>query len=936
MSDQGRSLLVTLVLLLSPIRAVQAQVTPAPILGKSADNAASGSAAEWDFGATDVTIKATKKELWVLDSFSPDAPFINVFDLADLSANPSRVFLNLPPEFTGAPVMGLAEITHGDLAGKNLILIDPTFGTQNAPQPMLAVFEDDGNLIAGGQFAAVAGADPSARLSSLDVNPVRDEIAVYDISSHGVYLLDFSFEVIDTRIPLLGFRNRFVRPWFLGNDLQGSGTGIAYQGPDRLLSSAAFLNGFETHLVLEYDLTRDGLFTGRAMDLSIAGSTGFSPDVAFMGLDAGNTGNQDMVFAINFGDDTVYGFGMLLEPTGPPVSALACLILDSGQYQLNWFLDAFQVDAIHVIENGVDVAVLAPTATTYTSPLPLLGKAFVEVATEKDGLTSIIRPVCQMENTDVPNLPTVGVVARQVLTLGDLFGVAVTKTPATPADFRGYLLGANSNTVAVFNENLEIIETFQPNPAVTTQGTNLAGIGLALTTVDGEDLLAILDPDGPTDNNNTPSASLYHRTGPEAGNLFRQVSPIGITGLSPRPFLLDWDSDPDGNFVAGGLLINTGEYVVVHIEFDRAQNTMTANDMATIPQRELTALRGDPLVGIGVSVLPSGNILVAGSDTFSRTYTEALLTTGFNADPLKSVKPVGYAQGLIVSNQFFGFGPGIGPIFLYGMATAYFAPQNPDEAGVGVTYLPTGDLFLITNPSVRVALTTQGQLLIHSENRCSHPDLVAEQLIDTIIQVPAGQKSTSALVSPEFAGKVKTTDYFCYLINQSPSTAVKLEMEVSLGGTVVPEASLPLGIAAGRYYRGALLDRTERDLQIAITNKGPSTARIRIIAGAMGINTGTVAPRFRRGDCDADGALLITDPIVALNYMFLGGEEPICLDACDVDDGGSLEITDAINVLSFMFQGGPPPAPPGPTSCGEDDKADDTLKPCTYSPALCQ
>jgi hypothetical protein len=270
------------------------------------------------------------------------------------------------------------------------------------------------------------------------------------------------------------------------------------------------------------------------------------------------------------------------------------------------------------------------------------------------------------------------------------------------------------------------------------------------------------------------------------------------------------------------------------------------------------------------------------------------------------------------------------------MDTAYFAPQNNNEPGIGTTYLPTIDLNLIVNPGANLLLTSTGELLIHSENRCSHPDLEAEQLLDTTVQIAAGQQSATGRLSPAFANSTTSTDYFYYVINQSPSATLQLELQVSLGGTAVPEAALPVVISGGRYYRGSLLDRTAKDLQVTVTNKGGTSARVRIIAGAMGVKTGTQEVQFRRGDCDADGALSITDPIVALNYMFLGGEEPTCLDACDVDDLGSLEITDAVNVLSYMFTGGPPPAPPGPTNCGPDAQADDTLKPCTYSPALCQ
>jgi hypothetical protein len=78
---------------------------------------------------------------------------------------------------------------------------------------------------------------------------------------------------------------------------------------------------------------------------------------------------------------------------------------------------------------------------------------------------------------------------------------------------------------------------------------------------------------------------------------------------------------------------------------------------------------------------------------------------------------------------------------------------------------------------------------------------------------------------------------------------------------------------------------------------------------------------FVRGDATANGALDLTDAIFILGFLFLGGSDPACLDACDVDDGGSLDLTDPIYLLTFLFLGGREiPAPyPGP---GKDPTAD--------------
>jgi hypothetical protein len=79
--------------------------------------------------------------------------------------------------------------------------------------------------------------------------------------------------------------------------------------------------------------------------------------------------------------------------------------------------------------------------------------------------------------------------------------------------------------------------------------------------------------------------------------------------------------------------------------------------------------------------------------------------------------------------------------------------------------------------------------------------------------------------------------------------------------------------------------------------------------------------RFRRGDADASGSMNITDGVFILNFLFVGGPTPSCLDAADADDSGVVNITDGIYVLGFLFLGGPPPPAPFP-DCGVDPSAD--------------
>ncbi|MGQ9590329.1 MAG: LamG-like jellyroll fold domain-containing protein [Planctomycetota bacterium] len=80
---------------------------------------------------------------------------------------------------------------------------------------------------------------------------------------------------------------------------------------------------------------------------------------------------------------------------------------------------------------------------------------------------------------------------------------------------------------------------------------------------------------------------------------------------------------------------------------------------------------------------------------------------------------------------------------------------------------------------------------------------------------------------------------------------------------------------------------------------------------------------FRRGDANADGGMNITDGIFVLNYLFLGGPAPTCLDAADSNGDNALNITDGIYILNYLFLGGTAPPEPGPDVCGPDPDADE-------------
>ena len=83
----------------------------------------------------------------------------------------------------------------------------------------------------------------------------------------------------------------------------------------------------------------------------------------------------------------------------------------------------------------------------------------------------------------------------------------------------------------------------------------------------------------------------------------------------------------------------------------------------------------------------------------------------------------------------------------------------------------------------------------------------------------------------------------------------------------------------------------------------------------------TAGGSFLRGDGNGDGTIDLTDAVYTLNYLFLGGAVPVCLDAADADDSEEVQLTDAIYTLGFLFSGGAPPPAPYP-DCGEDPTAE--------------
>lgn len=80
--------------------------------------------------------------------------------------------------------------------------------------------------------------------------------------------------------------------------------------------------------------------------------------------------------------------------------------------------------------------------------------------------------------------------------------------------------------------------------------------------------------------------------------------------------------------------------------------------------------------------------------------------------------------------------------------------------------------------------------------------------------------------------------------------------------------------------------------------------------------------KFKRGDANGDGNLLLADAQFILNFLFLSGAVPPCLDGADANDDSGINLADPIFILMYLFLGGPPPPAPGPNTCGRDPTPD--------------
>ena len=934
------SLGLLLVLAIAPLEA-----GPARHLDASSDNVAAGDLEAWDLTAADITFKRDLGEVWVLDAHSSRLPILRAFDVDDLTRPPVDHTVLLPLELIGAKALGVADIPHGSLRGSSFLLIDTTFDSREAPDPQIGIVDEQGTLT-DFSLQPVFGVPEDARLTSIDVHPEREEIAVYDRTRRAVWILDFALEVVDGPLFHVGDPGFFVDRWTLDSP-RGAGAGIAWSGCDTLLVVTGLDNEFHLSLAVEIDVTAGGDYAGRLVDLSRARSP-TAPRPSFVSIDVADFEDgtspfapdfdASVLYALDFAGESLHAFELELEEHPPPVSIESLDInVATDSYHIEWSpLDERSAEAIHVIENGVEIAHLPPGASSFTSRHPLTGRTLVRIATSRRGVKSPLQPTLELDDSIGSDGGT-SLFAQDARAPGfRMTGCTVTPLPASLDEFRAYLIGTESNDVRVYDHQLSLLETLELSPRVERDGDNLAAIGIALTELDGIPALAILDGDGPL-GDNVPTVTLHSLgAGTSPGVQIGSPLEIDLTPLFPTPFLVDIDASPDGHFVACGLLPDDS-FRLVFLAFDETR--IEAVSQVPVPWSQLSSF-DTPHPGIGVSVLPSGSLLVAGGDAFTSTPFDAALMTPFDArDATILPRFTGFVAALPNVTRRLDLGPGLGPATVFGYDTSHWPPASEDGEATTVHYLPTVTVDLVTHPATFETLeiepnlfVSDGTVEVSGSAVLTHPDLATTVLLDEMVLVEPLETAVFELATPDLPA-AESTDYSLHLINPSPNSPLIVELRFEDGEGIASDLG-PLVIEPGRYHRSIANRRTRDITRLRLVNRLPLPAQTRMLIGARRIASepGGRLELFRRGDCRVDGLVNVSDAIELLGTLFLG-EFPICPDACDTDDSGEVTLTDAVFLLQHLFTGGRAPPSPGANRCGFDPSGD-SLDACDTGPLL--
>ena len=151
--------------------------------------------------------------------------------------------------------------------------------------------------------------------------------------------------------------------------------------------------------------------------------------------------------------------------------------------------------------------------------------------------------------------------------------------------------------------------------------------------------------------------------------------------------------------------------------------------------------------------------------------------------------------------------------------------------------------------------------------------------------------------------------------------------EIVVGGladiTAPLDGQIPSGAATDLFTVTWNTDGEGTSAMTFPQTAGSPAQDLLFVAGQSNVETPTLIDgsltvvnfnQFLRADCNNDGTVNIADGVYGINYLFQGGPDPVCDDACDSNDDGSIDAADMIYIFNYRFLEGPAPLAPFPAA----------------------
>ncbi len=909
------ALLLTALLCGFPGRSAPPEPFGGPVLAVTPRNSVGSPLAFPDNLRRDIALQ-DDGSVWVVD---PSSRFVTAFE----PKLGKRFTLELDSKVVvaavEAPLGGVVGIcaVPGSPSGDNQILIrepDPSV----ALSPVVAtVRRVEHRLLVVGPFREISGLPPGAFLTGLDSHPAEQELLTLDEANGQAIRLDANLRVL-SRSDLLGE----------GNPL--SARGIAYIDGETWAAGASFGRPFSLQLALSYRRS-DGRFLSEIVPLDA------SPGGLAGGFDVGPFGGEPAVYLYDVPQDAMVAVAVRKIAAPPPPRFQLDPPGASGERRLSIEPDANSpAGEVVVRENGVTIGIVAPGDSF--SLRPPAGTAQIELEARAGGVPNPIRVPIHLFNgawatgeaphqrfANIPFDPT----SMDFIPGDALTGLAL--------DWRGNRAESRLYVASLLSSSIRIL-TGEGEPAGSLShrygGTGIVGLAIAKERdADGSPQLVLLDADGlaPPEGDGRPRWAKIDATGRVLAQGTIDTSLLDPAGRNRVDFG-DWDDDGQGGYLvhdgASGRIcrIDGSSFSVVGV-------SVPVSDLPGNPP-------ASPGPGGALSVAPSGLIYLVGTPADRSIVTDALLFTAWN--PGRGPDPTGFSfavPDLTLFSIWFCEGqpaqacpsrrmnlPGVGFNAIRGFETG-FEPVTGHDLAYSIT--PDAILFPFFDGRGESGFGIATQGLLTRTGARTEPVLDAKQLADSVLELRPGSVRTVDGFLPPFPGERQVL-HAVQLKNLSAERELRARLRVLLDEREEPALlEENISIPPGRFWRREVLLSGDGRLSVEVRETGQEMGRVRLIVGALGKKAG--ATPFRRGDTDANGAAELTDAIVLLEHLFLGGAPPICPDAADADDTGRLDLTDPVILLEHLFKGGPSPEPPGLAACGQDPSPD-LLDACVFPP----